>query len=66
MIFLYLREYLNSYVISTFQRDHYEGTQFDLTKGLQAGPYGDPNRFDSTPVDGLTKEDIVQVFFKSF
>ena len=26
-------------------RDHYEGTQFDLTKGAAAGPYGDPNRF---------------------
>ena len=27
-------------------RDHYEGTQFDLTtKGVAAGPYGDPNRF---------------------
>ncbi|MEI6242944.1 MAG: C69 family dipeptidase, partial [Chlamydiota bacterium] len=25
-------------------RDHYEGTEFDLTKGLAAGPYGDPNR----------------------
>ncbi|ETV96580.1 hypothetical protein H310_10281 [Aphanomyces invadans] len=28
-----------------FQRDHYEGTPFDLTQGLAAGPYGDPNRF---------------------
>ncbi len=26
-------------------RDHYEGTQFDLTKGVAAGPYGDPHRF---------------------
>jgi dipeptidase len=26
-------------------RDHYEGTQFDLTKGVAAGPYGDPNRY---------------------
>ena len=26
-------------------RDHYEGTQFDLTQGTAAGPYGDPNRF---------------------
>lgn len=42
------------------QRDHYEGTQFDLTKGIQAGPYGDPNRFDSTPVDNLTRTDILQ------
>ncbi|RLO06020.1 hypothetical protein DYB28_003154 [Aphanomyces astaci] len=28
-----------------FQRDHYEGTSFDLTQGLAAGPYGDPNRY---------------------
>jgi len=37
-------------VFSLF-RDHYEGTQFDLTKGLAAGPYGDPHRFVG-PYDG--------------
>jgi dipeptidase len=31
------------------QRDHYEGTKFDLTKGIAAGPYGDPERFDPAP-----------------
>jgi dipeptidase len=25
-------------------RDHYEGTKFDLTKGMAAGPFGNPNR----------------------
>lgn len=25
-------------------RDFYQGTQFDLTKGMAAGPYGNPNR----------------------
>ena len=25
-------------------RDHYEGTRFDMTKGVAAGPYGNPNR----------------------
>jgi dipeptidase len=32
-------------------RDHYEGTEFDLTKGIAAGPYGDPHRFIG-PYDG--------------
>jgi dipeptidase len=32
-------------------RDHYENTEFDLTKGIAAGPYGDPNRFIG-PYDG--------------
>jgi len=26
-------------------RDYYEGTRFDLTKGLAAGPFGTPNRY---------------------
>ena len=26
-------------------RDHYEGTPFDMTKGIDAGPFGNPNRW---------------------
>jgi dipeptidase len=26
-------------------RDHYEGTDYDMTKGVDAGPYGCPNRW---------------------
>ncbi len=26
-------------------RDHYEGTEFDMTQGVDAGPYGTPNRW---------------------
>jgi dipeptidase len=26
-------------------RDHYEGTEYDMTKGIDAGPYGSPNRW---------------------
>ncbi len=26
-------------------RDHYEGTPYDMTKGIDAGPYGSPNRW---------------------
>jgi dipeptidase len=31
-------------------RDYLEGTRFDLTKGLAAGPFGNPNRYQ-TPKD---------------
>ncbi|MBN1198098.1 MAG: C69 family dipeptidase [Bacteroidales bacterium] len=31
--------------VFSLYRDHYEGTQFDMTKGVASGPYGDPNRF---------------------
>lgn len=37
-------------------RDHYEGTEFDMTKGLDAGPYGSPNRWRplSWEIDSVT------------
>ena len=30
--------------VMSLLRDHYEGTPWDMTKGLEAGPYGSPNR----------------------
>lgn len=30
--------------VFSLMRDHYEGTQFDMTKGIDAGPFGSPNR----------------------
>jgi dipeptidase len=30
-------------------RDHYEGTDYDMTSGIDAGPYGTPNRW--RPID---------------
>jgi len=37
--------------VMNLYRDHYEGTEFDLTKGIAAGPFGNPDRFYG-PYDG--------------
>ncbi|KAG3112919.1 hypothetical protein PI124_g5008 [Phytophthora idaei] len=50
--------------IMRFQRDHYEGTPFDMTKGPKSGPYGDPDRYDAAPNDDLTQEDIDRGHFE--
>jgi dipeptidase len=34
--------------LMVIKRDYYEGTEFDLTKGMAAGPFGNPNRY-ATP-----------------
>ncbi len=31
--------------VFALMRDHYEGTPFDMTRGIDAGPYGTPNRW---------------------
>jgi len=31
--------------VIALMRDHYEGTPFDMTKGVDAGPFGSPNRW---------------------
>ena len=31
--------------IMNLMRDHYEGTDFDMTQGVDAGPFGNPNRW---------------------
>ncbi|MBW2569872.1 MAG: C69 family dipeptidase [Deltaproteobacteria bacterium] len=38
--------------IAAIYRDHYEGTEFDLTKGRAAGPFGDPTRYEKNPDQG--------------
>ena len=30
--------------VFALMRDHYEGTEFDMTQGIDAGPFGTPNR----------------------
>ncbi|SDK51069.1 Dipeptidase [Maridesulfovibrio ferrireducens] len=42
--------------IFTIHRDNYEGTEFDLTKGLAAGPFNDPNRFEGQAESVSKKE----------
>ncbi len=42
--------------IFTIHRDNYEGTEFDLTKGLAAGPFGNPNRFEGQAESVAGKE----------
>lgn len=34
--------------IMTIHRDYYQGTEFDLSKGLAAGPFGTPNRYPTS------------------
>ncbi len=31
--------------VFSLMRDHYEGTPYDMTRGVDAGPYGTPNRW---------------------
>ena len=31
--------------VFALMRDHYEGTDYDMTRGIDAGPYGTPNRW---------------------
>ena len=42
-----------------FNRDHFEGTPYDLTQGLAAGPYGDPSRWDGALNDNMTMNDVL-------
>ncbi len=42
--------------IFAIHRDNYEGTEFDLTRGLAAGPFGDPNRFEGQAEGMADKE----------
>ncbi|HPC02929.1 MAG TPA: C69 family dipeptidase [Syntrophales bacterium] len=42
--------------IFSIHRDNYEGTEFDMTKGLAAGPFGNPNRFEGQAESVADKE----------
>lgn len=40
------------------KRDHYEGTEFDLTQGPAAGPFGTPNRYATSSKYGAWERAI--------
>ena len=42
--------------VAAIYRDNYEGTEFDLTQGLAAGPFGNPNRFEGNAESLADKE----------
>jgi len=49
-------EQLSPKDIMKMMRDHFEGTPYDQTKGLAAGPFGDPNRYDRGNGSGAPSE----------
>jgi dipeptidase len=55
---------LDKHDLMRLQRDHYEGSAYDLTKGLQSGPYGDPERWDASPSDEMSMLDVLQGSFE--
>lgn len=42
--------------IASIHRDNYEGTEFDLTVGLAAGPFGNPTRYEGNAESVSDKE----------
>jgi len=44
-LFVFPQEKLSVADVMDLVRDHYEGTEIDMTKGLEAGPFGTPQRW---------------------
>lgn len=57
---------LSPHDLMRFQRDHYEGTRFDMTTGPASGPFGDPDRYDAgvRDSDDLTPADVAAGAFE--
>ncbi|KDO27012.1 hypothetical protein SPRG_07724 [Saprolegnia parasitica CBS 223.65] len=49
---------LSAHDLMAFQRDHFEGTAFDLTQGPAAGPFGDPERYSTAQSGGRFERSI--------
>lgn len=52
--------------VMSIKRDHYEGTEFDLTKGLAAGAFGNPNRYATSTSQGGEWERAISIFRCSY
>lgn len=51
--------------VMAITRDYYQGTEFDLSKGLAAGPFGTPNRYGGSGAERLlggTWERAIAIF----
>lgn len=61
---------VSAYDLMTIQRDHYQGTKYDLTQGLAAGPFGTPNRYPTSyklnPPDSSGWERAISMFRTNF
>jgi len=50
---------VTAHMVMDVYRDHYEGTDYDLTQGMAAGPFGNPNRGPiPLGIDGLWERAI--------
>ena len=44
-LFVQVERKLSAHDVMALMRDHYEGTRYDMTKGIAAGPFSSPYRF---------------------
>jgi dipeptidase len=52
--------------LMAINRDYYEGTEFDLTKGMAAGPFGTPDRYATPSKAGANWERAISMFRCSY
>ncbi|OQS00561.1 peptidase [Achlya hypogyna] len=57
---------LSPHDLMRIQRDHYEGTRWDLTQGAAAGPYGNPDRYETGTWGGHEFERAISIFRASY
>lgn len=55
---------INQTDLMWLQRDHFEGTEYDTTQGLAAGPYGNPTRYDPSAYFNTSRAVLFQGHFE--